>query len=70
MREVWAAASIQCEYADGRWDTKGVYCLWEGKAKEAKYLYSIAQSVGELHFACDHHHQPTRLALHMTTARS
>lgn len=32
-----------------------MYCLWEGKAKEAKYLYSIAQSMGEQHFACDHH---------------
>lgn len=31
-----------------------MYCLWEGKAKEAKYLYSIAQSMGEQHFACDH----------------
>lgn len=46
MREVWAAASIQCEFADGRWDTTGVYCLWEEKAKEALYLYSIAQSMG------------------------
>jgi hypothetical protein len=33
------------------------------------YLYSIAQLMGEQHFACDHHQQ-TRLALYMTTGRS